>query len=63
VKTRRALEGRKRFLGRLAGLHDDSVLLDEDGHIVIIPLSDIESGRLEVELDPTTGGARTRKRA
>lgn len=62
VKTRQALEGRKRFVGRLAGIRDGSVLLDEDGHTVAIPLSEIESGRLEVELDPT-GDAGTRKRA
>lgn len=64
VKTRRALvDGRKRFLGRLAGIRDGSVLLDEDGHTVTIPFTDIESGRLEVELGPTTGAARRRKRA
>jgi ribosome maturation factor RimP len=51
LKTRHPLEGRKRFVGRLAGISDGSVVIDEDGLIRNIPLSTIESGRLEVEVD------------
>jgi ribosome maturation factor RimP len=53
VTTRRALSGRRRFAGRLAGVEDGAVLVDEpSGERVRLPLSAIEKGRLEVELDP-----------
>lgn len=63
VRTRRPLEGRKRFVGRICGVRHDSVVLDEDGSTVAVPLSEIESGRLEVELYPAGHGRRSRKRA
>jgi len=62
LKTRHAIDGRKRFVGRLAGVAEGAVLLDERGkqeRTIPIPLSEIESGRLEVELDPP-GGTRPR---
>ncbi len=67
VRTNRAVDGRKRFVGRLAGVSEGLLLLEEEGGTVRIPLSMVESGRLEVELDPPrTPGvakARSRKRA
>ncbi|GMR22489.1 MAG: ribosome maturation factor RimP [Acidobacteriota bacterium] len=53
VKTNRAVDGRKRFVGRLAGISEGFLSLDEEDGTARIPLSVIESGRLEVELDPT----------
>jgi ribosome maturation factor RimP len=61
LKTRHPIDGRKRFTGRIAGVVDGSVALDEDGVTINVPLSAVESGRLEVEIDPP-GGASTRKR-
>ena len=49
IQTRDRLEGQQRFRGRLAGVEKDDVLLDGDGRQWQIPLSMIESGRLEVE--------------
>jgi len=67
VRTNRAVDGRKRFVGRLAGVSEGLLLLEEEGGAVRIPLSMVESGRLEVEFDlPRTPGvakARSRKRA
>lgn len=61
LKTRHAIDGHKRFMGRLAGVSEGAVLLDDQGRTTRIPLPEIESGRLEVELDPP-GGERSRKR-
>lgn len=65
VKTNRAVDGRKRFVGRIAGVSEGFLLLDEEGGTARIPLSVVESGRLEVELDPPgiPNRARSRKRA
>ncbi len=46
VEMARALDGRKRFKGRLAGLDGDNVALDVDGNIVSLPLADIGEARL-----------------
>jgi len=64
VKTNRALDGRKRFVGRLAGISEGVLSLDEEGGTVRIPLSVVESGRLEVQF-PTSvpNRARSRNRA
>ena len=63
VKTSRPLDGRKRFVGRLAGLAESAVLIeDADGHTTKIPIAVIESGRLEVELSPPRS-EKTGKRA
>jgi ribosome maturation factor RimP len=52
ITTRRALQGRRRFSGRLAGVEEGVVLLDEpSGEQTRLPLAEIEKGRLEVELD------------
>jgi len=50
ILTKERLEGRQRFHGRLAGIENESVLLDDDGRQWRIPLSLIERGRLEVEV-------------
>jgi ribosome maturation factor RimP len=49
ITTREQLDGRRRFLGRLAGVEGDAVLLDQKGEQRSIPLPVIESARLEVE--------------
>lgn len=51
VKTNRAVDGRKRFVGRLAGIADGFLSLDEESGTARIPWALVESGRLEVELD------------
>lgn len=52
ITTRRALAGRRRFTGRLAGVEGGEVLLDEGtGERTRLPLAEIQKGRLEVELD------------
>ena len=64
VKTNQAVDGRKRFVGRVAGISEGFLLLVEEGGTRSIPLSVVESGRLEVELDsPGVPTARSRKRA
>lgn len=65
VKTNRAIDGRKRFVGRLAGISKGFLSLDEGEGMARIPWSLVESGRLEVELDSDDASerARSRKRA
>lgn len=65
VKTNRAVDGRKRFAGRLAGIAEGILSLDEESGTARIPWALIESGRLEVELDTdnASGRAGSRKRA
>ncbi len=71
VKTNRAVDGRKRFVVRLSGISGGFLSLDEEGATARIPWSVVESGRLEVELDPPgisnrpnqPNRARSRKRA
>jgi len=50
VKTREPLQGRRHFRGRLAGVEEDRVVLENREGRVSIPFAVIESGRLEVEL-------------
>lgn len=62
VKTRHAVEGRKRFVGRLGGVSGGFVTIEEESGPIRIPFSEIDSGRLEVEID-LPNRARSRKRA
>lgn len=55
VKTKQLLDGRRRFRGRLGGMHGATVVLEEDGRTLEIPLVSIESGRLEVDLNEFNG--------
>ncbi len=57
IQTREHFEGQRRFRGRLAGMENEFVLLDDDGRQRRIPLSLIESGRLEVELFSKKGSS------
>ena len=50
IKTREPLDGKRHFRGRLAGVEEDSVVLESREERVSIPFPVIESGRLEVEL-------------
>jgi ribosome maturation factor RimP len=50
IKTREPLDGKRHFRGRLAGLEEDNVVLENKEERVSIPFPVIESGRLEVEL-------------
>ncbi|MCL6611895.1 MAG: ribosome maturation factor RimP [Peptococcaceae bacterium] len=49
VTTFAALEGRKKFTGRLAGVEEGSLVLEEEGNRVSIPLNQVASARLHVE--------------
>ena len=62
LKTRRPRDGQKRFLGRLAGVEDGDVLLEDTERTLRIPIAEIESGHLEVELE-TPPSPSSRKRA
>jgi ribosome maturation factor RimP len=46
VELRDAREGRRNFLGRLAGVEGSAVLLEVDGEVWRLPLSDISVARL-----------------
>ncbi len=46
VRTRGAVQGRKRFKGRLVGCADGCVTLEIEGGEVRVPLGEIESARL-----------------
>ena len=50
IRTREPLDGQRRFRGRLAGVEGDAVVLKTDGEQQRIPIPNIESGRLELEL-------------
>jgi ribosome maturation factor RimP len=50
IKTREPLDGKRHFRGRLAGVEEDIVVLENREERVTIPFPTIESGRLEVEL-------------
>ncbi len=61
IKTKIPLEGRRRFLGRLSGLRSGMVRIeDEEVGEVNVPLSDIESARLEVEFGRPSKNSRKR---
>jgi ribosome maturation factor RimP len=67
IKTKTPLDGRRRFLGRLGGVRSGDVVIDdEEVGEVGIPLSEIDSARLEVEFGrPAARGQsrNSRKRA
>lgn len=46
IKLRMPMEGRKKFVGNLAGLQDGVLNLETDAGVVAIPLMDVESARL-----------------
>jgi ribosome maturation factor RimP len=47
--TNEPVEGQSAFAGRLAGVEDGKVLLEEGRKIHRVPLARIKRGRLEVE--------------
>ncbi|OWY38391.1 ribosome maturation factor RimP [Xenophilus sp. AP218F] len=49
IKTRMPIEQQKKFTGRLAGVENDSVLLEVDGRTVVIPFANIDKARIEPE--------------
>lgn len=52
LRTQQAIDGRRNFRGRLAGIEGDQVkLLDQKGQAIMIPFTSISSANLEVELD------------
>jgi ribosome maturation factor RimP len=50
IKTRERFDERSRFRGRLVGIEGENVLLEDGGETRNIPLSVIETARLEVEM-------------
>jgi ribosome maturation factor RimP len=51
ISTYEAVSGKKVFIGRLKGLEEHSVVIEEEGGtLVSIPFAKIAKGRLEVEL-------------
>lgn len=46
IKLRMPMDGRKKFVGNLAGLQDGVLNLETDSGAVAIPLVDVESARL-----------------
>jgi ribosome maturation factor RimP len=61
IKTRERFDDRSRFRGRLAGTEGENVLLEDSGETRSIPLSVIESARLEVEMFQPRRRGRGRK--
>jgi ribosome maturation factor RimP len=62
IKTRSPLGGRRRFVGRLGGMNEGGVRIDdEEIGEVSVPLDSIESARLEVEFGRPS--RKSRKRA
>lgn len=49
VRMRFPLEGQRRFKGRLLGLQDDTVVIEQDGEQVSLPYEQIEQARLVPE--------------
>ncbi|HEY7817421.1 MAG TPA: ribosome maturation factor RimP [Vicinamibacteria bacterium] len=61
IKTRTPLEGRRRFVGRLGGIHSGELRIeDEEIGEVSVPLDSIESARLEVEFGRPSRNSRKR---
>ncbi len=50
VRTRKAVEGRRNFTGKLAGADEESVLVEDAGDAVEIPLSYVHRSNLVPEL-------------
>jgi ribosome maturation factor RimP len=46
IKLRMPMDGRKKFVGNLAGLSDGVLNLDTDAGVVAIPLIEVDSARL-----------------
>lgn len=46
LKTRVPLEGRRKFVGRLAGLADGRIQMDVDGRMVAIDMDNLDKARL-----------------
>jgi ribosome maturation factor RimP len=66
IKTCERIADQALFKGRLVGVEDDQILLDERGESRRIPLASVESGRLEVELfrpRPEHSGSRKGRRS
>lgn len=67
IKTKTPLDGRRRFVGRLGGVRSGSIVIeDEEVGEVMVPLSSVDSARLEVEFGrPAARGQsrNSRKRA
>ncbi len=49
VRVHGRLEGRRKFRGTLRGLRGDSVVIDEGGEEILVPLDAIERANLELE--------------
>jgi ribosome maturation factor RimP len=62
IKTREPVDGKRRIVGRLRGVSEGIVSIEDDSGTIRVPLSIIDSGRLEVEID-LPNRARSRKRA
>lgn len=50
-----AIEGRRRFTGKLLGMRDDSVCLSTDEGEVLIPLAEVKSGKIKPDYDANKG--------
>ncbi len=46
VELHRMLDGRKRFNGKLLGVEEDRVQLDQDGEVLNLPFADIRAAKL-----------------
>jgi ribosome maturation factor RimP len=46
VRTRTAIDKQRRFRGKLVGVHDHSIQLDQDGKVLLIPHEDIAQANL-----------------
>ena len=49
VRLRGRLDGRRKFHGRLLGLENDQVRIDEQGEEIAVPLTEIDRAHLELE--------------
>lgn len=49
IQIEAALDGRRKFTGRLLGVRGDQVVIEEDGNEIGIPLEQIEKARLAPE--------------
>jgi len=56
VELKRALDGRRRFKGEIAGVEADAVLVAEDGRTWRFPLRDIAEARLVPQVGKRSGG-------
>jgi ribosome maturation factor RimP len=62
VKTKTPLDGRRRFVGRLGGVRSGEVMIDdEEVGEVSIPMSQVDSARLEVEFGRPAARGQSRK--